>query len=491
LFGEKGLEMKIRLIVFIAVLLISTTGAYAELHDRGGGLIYDDVLNVTWLQNANLAGTAMSWSEAIAWVADLEYGGYNDWRLQDSPATAQGFINEGEMGYLYYTELGNPAGGLRTNSGPFINIPPPSTAVYWLSAEPLHSGSAWSFSFDSGFQNAESDANPHFAWAVRDGDVEPQPFLLGWDYPNGLVTINPITADYTISFDSNRQFEAMAYDPENKLLYAIENLGGDNLLVIIDYINEIITDIGYVEGYTEITSMTFDRTTNTLYAIDQTTRTLLEIDPLTGIGTPITNYTLGTSNALAAHPLTGELYLGWSVDPSYLTIIDKTTGDLTIIGSMGINSVTALEFHPITHELYGAGQFYSGGHQLFTVDLGDGSAIPIGSLGQVLSLAFIDYPSEISIDAIINFFDEAVSAETIYGRGRKSCIANARLWIFGQMLQSAKRHLERGRINRACRTLNRIVRRCDGEPWPKDYIEGEAVPELYNMILDLMEIECE
>jgi hypothetical protein len=99
--------------------------------------------------------------------------------------------------------------------------------------------------------------------------------------------------------------------------------------------------------------------------------------------------------------------------------------------------------------------------------------------------------NEPTIENILEFFDEAVAAGTIHGRGRKSCIANARLWIFGQMLETAQSHLENGRINRACRTLNRIVRRCDGEPWPMDYIEGEAVPELYNMILDLMEIECE
>jgi hypothetical protein len=98
---------------------------------------------------------------------------------------------------------------------------------------------------------------------------------------------------------------------------------------------------------------------------------------------------------------------------------------------------------------------------------------------------------DLTVDDILNFFDDCVAAGTIDGRGRKPWIANARLWLFGQMLETAQSHLENGRTNRACRTLNSIVRRCDGEPWPRDYIEGEAVPELYNMILDLMEIECE
>ena len=38
----------------LAVLLIAGR-AQATLINRGGGLIYDNVLNITWLQNANYA----------------------------------------------------------------------------------------------------------------------------------------------------------------------------------------------------------------------------------------------------------------------------------------------------------------------------------------------------------------------------------------------------------------------------------------------------
>ena len=76
---------------------------FAALYDRGSGLIYDDVLDITWLQDANYAQTSgydvqditwlqtinqaddingrMTWSEANSWAAQLEYGGYDDWRL--------------------------------------------------------------------------------------------------------------------------------------------------------------------------------------------------------------------------------------------------------------------------------------------------------------------------------------------------------------------------------------------------------------------------
>ena len=42
----------------LAALLVFTGAAQAALHDRGGGLIYDDVLNVTWLQDASYARTS-------------------------------------------------------------------------------------------------------------------------------------------------------------------------------------------------------------------------------------------------------------------------------------------------------------------------------------------------------------------------------------------------------------------------------------------------
>lgn len=41
-----------------ATLIAASGGAQAALHDRGGGLLYDDVLNVTWLQDANYAMTS-------------------------------------------------------------------------------------------------------------------------------------------------------------------------------------------------------------------------------------------------------------------------------------------------------------------------------------------------------------------------------------------------------------------------------------------------
>lgn len=47
--------MKIKNAVVAGVLAMLLGNAQAGLFDRGGGLIYDDDLNITWLSNANLA----------------------------------------------------------------------------------------------------------------------------------------------------------------------------------------------------------------------------------------------------------------------------------------------------------------------------------------------------------------------------------------------------------------------------------------------------
>ncbi len=87
----------------LTALLVSSLSTNAALYDRGNGMIYDDVLNITWLQDANYAKTSgyaaanatgyirstthiqadgnMGWEAANTWAAQLVYGGYDDWRL--------------------------------------------------------------------------------------------------------------------------------------------------------------------------------------------------------------------------------------------------------------------------------------------------------------------------------------------------------------------------------------------------------------------------
>ncbi len=97
-----------RVLTLAVLLFVSIGSSHGALVDRGGGLIYDDVLDVTWLQDANYAQTSgydtdgnMTWDAATAWAAGLVYGGYDDWRL---PTTVP--IN-GSSWFLQLSYVGN------------------------------------------------------------------------------------------------------------------------------------------------------------------------------------------------------------------------------------------------------------------------------------------------------------------------------------------------------------------------------------------------
>lgn len=205
------------LIIAALVGIAPIASVQAALLDRGGGLIYDDVLNVTWLQDANYARTSgydsdgfMTWYEASAWVEQLKYAGYSDWRLPTvGPVNPEGFnytlsfdgsTDHGygitspasEMAYMYYVNLGNlagctadsvafncinqPGGGL-TNTGPFNNLwyaywSGTDSAVEDLPGQPA----AFIFGVLGGSQTISSKgSSEYYAWAVRSGDVSRRP----------------------------------------------------------------------------------------------------------------------------------------------------------------------------------------------------------------------------------------------------------------------------------------------------------------------------
>ena len=71
---------------FVVILyLLCVSPVHAALIVRSGGFVYDDVLDITWLQDANYAMTSgydadgtMTWDDAFTWAANLNYGGYDD-----------------------------------------------------------------------------------------------------------------------------------------------------------------------------------------------------------------------------------------------------------------------------------------------------------------------------------------------------------------------------------------------------------------------------
>lgn len=205
--------------------------AQATLIDRGGGMIYDDVLDITWLQDANYAQTSgydadgiMTWAEATAWVADLSYGGYDDWRLPtvlDTGVCRGGNGGENdicgyyaktydagtgtvysELAYMYYVNLGlkapwSPSGDYQPDFGIFGDgttvgqddvglVKNLRASDYWSGTE--YSTLPWDayvFTMASGYQDIRNKTNGNgiIAWAVRPGDVaapvpEPETYAL-------------------------------------------------------------------------------------------------------------------------------------------------------------------------------------------------------------------------------------------------------------------------------------------------------------------------
>jgi hypothetical protein len=174
----------------LPILMAFAVSASANLVSRPGGMVYDTVLNITWLQDGNYAKTSgydsdglMDWSAATTWADNLVYGGYSDWRLPttgipDASCDASGYNCIGsELGYLFYSNLGVAAHadvttGIASELAKFINI---QGYVYWSATEYSPSSTAWTFVFGSGYEGLGGEGGVFNAWAVRTGDVAAVP----------------------------------------------------------------------------------------------------------------------------------------------------------------------------------------------------------------------------------------------------------------------------------------------------------------------------
>ncbi len=210
---KKTQQWKTRLAAMLLAGGLGFTGAaQAALHDRGGGLIYDDVLEITWLWDANHAQTRiydadgmMTWDKAVAWADGLSYydsvrvTSWDDWRLptslnRDGSDPCPGYSCIGsEMGHMFYNNMeGSAESSILAASDPndylslFENL---QSYVYWSGTEYApNTGNAWGFSTGGGIQDNSNKYDHHYAWAVRDGDVNPVPIPAAvWLFGSALV----------------------------------------------------------------------------------------------------------------------------------------------------------------------------------------------------------------------------------------------------------------------------------------------------------------
>lgn len=206
-------------VLSIVVGLGISAGSEAALYDRGSGLIYDDALNVTWLQDINYARTSgydfdgkMNWNKAMTWVNSLSFHDdvrnidYTDWRL---PGFRDGLVClssvncvNSELGYMFYSNFGGKAYTSLSSAkniaslNLFKNVPT-SSALSALWFDTLSGGSsyyAWALDIGNEFGGVQTERDTSlnfYAWAVRDGDVStvPVPSVL-WLFITGLIGIS-------------------------------------------------------------------------------------------------------------------------------------------------------------------------------------------------------------------------------------------------------------------------------------------------------------
>lgn len=202
--------------------------------DASGVFLYDTVLNITWLRNANANG-GMDWSAAKNWAANLTVGNYSGWRLptvKDPGPSAQWSYAGGtdygynvrtksgdptqyqagqtiysEMAHLYYVTLGNlaicnPLGSTAStclqdqsnfglaNTGDFVGL---QAGYYWSDRQAAWIDThAWIFSNASGRQDIQNQASNWLsAMAVRDGDVLAAPIpATAWLLLSGIGALS-------------------------------------------------------------------------------------------------------------------------------------------------------------------------------------------------------------------------------------------------------------------------------------------------------------
>jgi len=218
--------MKSRLLGAVCAFVITqiSISVDAALVAKLDGLVvYDSDRNITWMADANYAVTTsydsdglVNFAGAQGFIRALNSGtvdnlGFNNWRL---PTTVQpdpscdiqtNYLGTqfgsgtnctgGELGHLFYDELGGTPSESITNSlDPdvilFSNI---QDGVYWSSTEWDRKDTVvnliWVFDFEFGSQHAQ-DRNliQSFVWAVHDGDVGAVPIPPAlWLFGSGLI----------------------------------------------------------------------------------------------------------------------------------------------------------------------------------------------------------------------------------------------------------------------------------------------------------------
>ncbi|MDB4528726.1 DUF1566 domain-containing protein [Pseudomonadales bacterium] len=179
--------MKNPLIAATLLALSCSSNAALEMRDLDGDLsnghegVYDDVLDITWLANANSAGGQLSWNAAEDFVTNLNstsHLGVTAWRqptASNCVGTNCGNVasdTDDELGYQFFQNFGATAGSNitsgtnSTNLALFSNV---QNDYYWTGFDEGGSTLAYFFNTDSGTQSSFFKSSEFYVWAVTDG----------------------------------------------------------------------------------------------------------------------------------------------------------------------------------------------------------------------------------------------------------------------------------------------------------------------------------
>lgn len=183
--------------LLLSLLLSSASIANSALLDRSNGMIYDDVLGITWLADASYAKTSgydddgrISFDEANIWAEQLSYGGFDDWRLHKASQPSDTCENgvgydydciQNELVYMFMVNLGfkdipQPVTSYIPNENYYLFQNLNLTVPYWSGTLMIPSTAEFGY-YTTGLgqagveQNAVDTIVSWGAWAVRDGDV--------------------------------------------------------------------------------------------------------------------------------------------------------------------------------------------------------------------------------------------------------------------------------------------------------------------------------
>ena len=122
--------------------------------DNGDETVTDNFTGLVWTRDAQHISGLLNWYDCIDSCNNLEFAGFDDWRLPNA------------LEILSLTDYENYDPAL-PNNHPFLNLPSPLS--FWCSTTRTLTGDAYHVALKNGTINHFSKNDARYAWCVRGG----------------------------------------------------------------------------------------------------------------------------------------------------------------------------------------------------------------------------------------------------------------------------------------------------------------------------------